>query len=139
MFGDYANYEKELSSSTNQQGSSDYFCLSFEDACRQVELVLYIYIQLSKRTCLLRGGKAYISMNYLTDFIISHFEEDLRKEMEYYATINHRFQDERMEMSFKQLTNIVLIVQIYNHQSEQVDDTPMDTVTPSTIPRVCFY
>ena len=49
-------------------------------------------------------------MNYLTDFIISHFEEDLRKEMEYYATINHRFQDERMETSFKQLTNIVLIV-----------------------------
>ena len=44
MFGDYVNYEKELSSSTNQQGSSDYFCLSFEDACRQVELLFLLFI-----------------------------------------------------------------------------------------------
>lgn len=46
-------------------------------------------------------------MNNISDFIVSRFEDDLRKGLEYYASVKHRFQDPRLETSMKQLTNIV--------------------------------
>lgn len=59
---------------------------------------------------LLKKGKAFISKKYVNKFIVSRFEDDLRKGMDYFASIKHRFQDSRIATILSQLTNIVSIV-----------------------------
>lgn len=66
-------------------------------------------VQLGSRLVLLKKGKAFISKKYISRFIVSRFEDDLRKGMDYFSSIKHRFQDDRINTVLSQLTNIVRI------------------------------
>lgn len=52
---------------------------------------------------------AYIPITNLNKYIISQFEEGLRKGLDDYASRNHMFQDERYAQAMKSLTNIVTL------------------------------
>ena len=54
-------------------------------------------------------------MKYINEFIVSRFEDDLRKGLEYISSVKHRFRDPRFETTMKQLTNIVTPSYAYNN------------------------